>query len=354
MLSTDLNSRIRRQIAAKGNKLHALIDVCQISIAMGSRKDLRTLTYSARDLQAIHEELTKDPLSASVINNKGETALHMAVSQTKPNLKIIRKLLDLNPLAAQYQNCNGNLPLHLLCLRSSPDVNLSIMKMLIAAFPQAVNVYNIGRETNSSDQLSVRPPSTPIITAATVGKPVAFNYMWNLVSRATQASIVADPGAMGAKRLRYNNTQLHLSIYYKEPLNKIWMYIQICPENVWARNANNRVPYDTACAQNASKVVKRVLLRSMFCQCSASALQRVQTASSRAVTKLGSWCESEGNVADRIERPAELKLARKTLGTADSVQSAWWAAFCRAFSHRPLLLNKRERIKMIAGESESS
>lgn len=166
-------NKLRTHVSVGGNRLHALIDINQISIAMGSQKG-SAARYTAQELCEIFREIENDFSCVDTVNNYGETALHMAVSQPEPSPQLIRKVLELNPSASQCRNCNGNIPLHLLCLRSIPDVNMSVIKMLVAAYPDGVAVYNCALD---KPYRYYRSAATPIHVAVKQNKTLAILCM---------------------------------------------------------------------------------------------------------------------------------------------------------------------------------
>jgi hypothetical protein len=59
------------------------------------------------------------PTAASVQDERGETPLHVAVSQGfPPSMDLVRLLLAYCPRAAEMKSSSGKLPIHLLCCHS--------------------------------------------------------------------------------------------------------------------------------------------------------------------------------------------------------------------------------------------
>jgi hypothetical protein len=255
--------------------LHQLIDINLISITQNSLGNGRK-HHSNGEILEILDEIASNPSSVTYTNTARETALHLAVSQTTPNLSLATALLTHHPSAAGVQNGNGNTPLHLLCIRghdhsTSHDVLIPILRLLLDAHPASISTVSAPRNLHY-------PPCLAIDLAADNNMSEVFDLLWarsdelvkarfrtkwgipTLTSPPTPPTITPIPTPL---QDIFGNTPLHLALYGRDLKCKILLLLEAQPESVWLRNVNFCLPYDTARKRQAGQGVLLALLRTM-------------------------------------------------------------------------------------------
>jgi ankyrin repeat protein len=168
----------------------------------------------------------------NAIDDRGRTALHLAVGARDNNTELIRVLLQVDPEIVQVTDNQGYLPLHMACEKNA---HFDVIKILIDQYPQGVMEKD-------------RYRALPLI------------YSCKINAHLDVTKLLIDAYPEGVKKVdRYGYLPLHYAVE-NDAFDLITLLIDMYPEGLKTKENKGYLPLHMSCKNNISIGTIKLLL----------------------------------------------------------------------------------------------